>query len=58
MSSVGEGIKRAGNNLTGEAVKEGLETLKDFDTGGIVSPVTFIKVIQGFRKRKRMAVLR
>ncbi len=36
-----EGLKRAGENLTPESFKNGLETLKDFDTGGIVPPVTY-----------------
>ncbi len=36
-----EGMKRAGQNLTPESFKDGLETLKDFDTGGIVPPVTY-----------------
>ena len=36
-----EGIKRAGNNLTGEAVKRAMETLKDFDTWGITPPFTY-----------------
>ncbi len=37
----GEGLKRAGENLTAESFKNALETLKDFDTGGILPPVTF-----------------
>ena len=36
-----EGLKRAGQNLTPDSFKNALETLKDFDTGGIVPPVTF-----------------
>jgi branched-chain amino acid transport system substrate-binding protein len=36
-----EGLKRAGQNLTPDTFKNALETLKDFDTGGIVPPVTF-----------------
>lgn len=36
-----EGMKRAGQDLTPESFKKGLETLKDFDTGGIVPPVTY-----------------
>ena len=39
-----EGVDRAlatGEPLTGERVKAALETLKDFDTGGITAPVTF-----------------
>ncbi|MCX5861080.1 MAG: ABC transporter substrate-binding protein [Deltaproteobacteria bacterium] len=36
-----EGMKRAGQNLTPESYKDGMETLKDFETGGIVPPVTY-----------------
>ncbi len=36
-----EGMKRAGKDLTPESFKHGLETLKDFKTGGIVPPVTY-----------------
>ena len=36
-----EGLKRAGENLTPETFKNAMETLKDFDTGGILSPVSF-----------------
>ena len=36
-----EGLKRAGENLTPETFKNAMETLKDFDTGGILPPVTF-----------------
>ncbi|MFH1116494.1 MAG: ABC transporter substrate-binding protein [Pseudomonadota bacterium] len=36
-----EGMKRAGKDLTPETFKKSLETLRDFDTGGIVPPVTY-----------------
>jgi len=36
-----EGIKRAGKDLTPETLKNALETLRDFDTGGILPPVTY-----------------
>lgn len=36
-----EGMKRAGKDLTPESYKDGMETLKDFETGGIVPPVTY-----------------
>lgn len=36
-----EGMKRAGKDLTPESYKDGMETLKDFQTGGIVPPVTY-----------------
>ena len=31
----------AGQPVTGETMKAALETLKDFDTGGVVAPLTF-----------------
>lgn len=37
-----EGLKRVGNKeITGENLKKALETLKDFDTGGLCAPITF-----------------
>jgi branched-chain amino acid transport system substrate-binding protein len=36
-----EGIKRAGKNLNGETFVAALESIKDFDTGGISGPVGF-----------------
>jgi branched-chain amino acid transport system substrate-binding protein len=36
-----EAIKRAGNTLTGESVKNALESLREFDTWGITPPFTF-----------------
>lgn len=36
-----EGIRLAGDNLTGEGVKKGLESIKNFDLGGAAAPVTF-----------------
>ncbi len=36
-----EGVKLAGDEVTGEAIKEGLETLSEFETGGLAGPVTF-----------------
>src|SRR2546428_696247 len=36
-----EGIKRAGNNLTGEAGQRGMETLKAFATWGTTPPFTY-----------------
>ena len=36
-----EALKRAGDNLTGEGLKNALETITDFDTGGIAPPLTF-----------------
>ena len=36
-----EAIKRAGKDLDPETLKNALETLRDFDTGGILPPVTY-----------------
>lgn len=41
MQVMAEGIRRAGDKLSGEEVREGLESLTDFDTGGIASSITF-----------------
>ncbi len=44
MAVMTEGIKRAlasGKPLTGENIKAALETIKDFDTGGVTAPITF-----------------
>lgn len=36
-----EAIKRAGDNLTGESLKNALETFRNFGTDGISRPITF-----------------
>lgn len=36
-----EGLTRAGKNLTPESFKDALESLREFDTEGIVPPVTY-----------------
>lgn len=44
MQVMMEGIRRVlqnGNELTGENIKAELETLSEYDTGGITAPVTF-----------------
>jgi len=38
---MGEGLKRAGRNLTREGLVNGLESLKNFDVGGLVAPITY-----------------
>ncbi|MBN2233366.1 MAG: ABC transporter substrate-binding protein [Deltaproteobacteria bacterium] len=44
MTVMAEALKRVGDNLTGEAVKDALESLRDYDTGGLCSaPITFTK---------------
>ena len=36
-----EGLKRAGNNLTPDGLKTALESLRNFETGGVFPPVTY-----------------
>lgn len=36
-----EALKRAGDDLNGPGVKKALETLRDFDTGGLTPPITY-----------------
>ncbi|WP_202079313.1 ABC transporter substrate-binding protein [Caldalkalibacillus salinus] len=36
-----EGVRLAGDTVTGETVREGLEQLNEFNTGGLGAPVTF-----------------
>lgn len=41
MKVMAEGVKRVDGDVTGEKLKAALETLKDFDTGGITDKITF-----------------
>jgi branched-chain amino acid transport system substrate-binding protein len=44
MAVMTEGIRRVvanGDEITGENIRAALETLKDFDTGGVTAPITF-----------------
>ncbi|MCL4425556.1 MAG: ABC transporter substrate-binding protein [Firmicutes bacterium] len=36
-----EGLKRAGDDLSGEGIKKALEGIQNFDTGGLAAPVSF-----------------
>jgi len=36
-----EGVKRVSGDVSGESIKKSLESLKDFDTGGVTVPLTF-----------------
>ncbi|MBE9546678.1 MAG: ABC transporter substrate-binding protein [Proteobacteria bacterium] len=36
-----EGVRRAGNDLSGSGIKKGLESIRGYNTGGITAPVTF-----------------
>lgn len=49
-----EGIKRAGDPVTGESLKAALETLKDFDLGGLGSPLTFSPTDHAGAKKARV----
>ncbi len=41
MAVLVEGIRRAGDTVTGETIRKGLETMSSWDTGGLAAPVTF-----------------
>ncbi len=48
-----EGIRLAGDDISGEGIKKGLEKIKHFKTGGITAPVTFsVSDHKGCRKLK------
>ncbi|HTY24042.1 MAG TPA: ABC transporter substrate-binding protein [Desulfomonilaceae bacterium] len=49
-----EGMKRAGDNLSPETLKTSLETLKDFDMGGIIPPVTYTSASHAPTKLARL----
>jgi branched-chain amino acid transport system substrate-binding protein len=36
-----EGLKRAGRNLDGEALVDALESIKDYNAGGLCAPITY-----------------
>ncbi|WP_134704293.1 ABC transporter substrate-binding protein [Ammoniphilus sp. YIM 78166] len=36
-----EGIRAAGDNVTGEGIRKGLETINNLDLGGLAAPVSF-----------------
>ncbi len=36
-----EGVRRAGDDLSGPSLKRGLESIRDYDTGGITAPYSF-----------------
>lgn len=36
-----EGMKKAGDNLTAQTLKEGIESIQNLDTGGITTPLTY-----------------
>jgi branched-chain amino acid transport system substrate-binding protein len=36
-----EGVRLAGDDLTGPAIRAAFESMTDFDTGGITAPISF-----------------
>jgi branched-chain amino acid transport system substrate-binding protein len=53
-----EAIKRAGDNPTGESIKKGLESLKDFDTWGITPPFTYTNEDHRPTNRARLVAIK
>lgn len=49
-----EGMKRAGQDLTPDSLTKALETLRDYDTGGVVPPVTFTPTSHEPTKQSRI----
>ena len=49
-----EGVRRAGDTVTGESIKAALETFKDFDLGGLGSPLTFTATDHAGAKKARV----
>ena len=41
MQVMAEGIRLAGDNLTGRGIREGLERLTNYETGGTTAPISF-----------------
>ncbi|MBN1955991.1 MAG: ABC transporter substrate-binding protein [Anaerolineae bacterium] len=41
MRVMAEGIRRAGDDLSGEGIRAALESMSNFDPGGITAPITF-----------------
>jgi len=59
MSVMAEGIRRtldAGQDLTGENIRANLETLENFETGGLLQPVTFTP--EDHRANRALAIYR
>ncbi len=43
MYVMAEALRRAGDHLTGPAIKDAFESMRNFDTGGLTGPITFTK---------------
>lgn len=50
-----EGIKQAGDNVTGEGIRAGLEKINNLDLGGLAAPVTFTPDNHGGTNQIRLA---
>jgi branched-chain amino acid transport system substrate-binding protein len=49
-----EALKRAGDKPTGEAIRKAFESFKDYDLGGLGSPLTFTATDHGGAKKARI----
>jgi branched-chain amino acid transport system substrate-binding protein len=64
---ISEGLRRAGKDINGEKLIDAVETLKDFDTGGLCGPVTYTpeshkatdycKIFKADVKKKRLVAV-
>jgi branched-chain amino acid transport system substrate-binding protein len=64
---ISEGLNRAGKDVDGEKLVDALETLRDFDTGGLCGPVTYTskshkatnncKIFRSDTKNKRLVAI-
>lgn len=53
-----EGIRLAGNNISGPGIRQGLESIRNYGTGGITAPITFTsKTHKGTDKLKIARVI-
>ncbi len=41
LTTLTEGVKKAGRNLDEDGLIKALETLENYDTGGLLAPITF-----------------
>ncbi|MBN1276738.1 MAG: ABC transporter substrate-binding protein [Deltaproteobacteria bacterium] len=53
-----EGIRRAGDDLSGPGIKKGLENIKEFSTGGITAPISFSSTDHRGTDRLRIGIVR
>lgn len=49
-----EAVRRAGDNPTGESIRKAFESMKDYDLGGLGSPLTFSDKDHGGAKKGRV----